>query len=63
MALYVITDGDGDEYSNVVEGLDKLKQRIKELYDDDGGEFLYQVYKLEKKMSVSIETVVTLKGE
>lgn len=61
MALYVITDGDGDDNSIVVEGLDKLKQRIKELYDD--GFDCFQVYKLEKKMSVSIETVVTLKGE
>ena len=46
MALYVITYGDGDEYSIVVEGLDKLKQRIKKLYDD--GECTYQVYKLKK---------------
>lgn len=64
MALYVITDGDGDTESIVLNGVDNLKEMLKELYDEgsydfDGDE--PSVYQLGKKMKVSVETVVTLK--
>ena len=66
MALYVITDGDGDDAAVVVNGIDAVKQKLKEWYEDGtycfDGDAPY-IYKLEKKMTYSIKTVVELKGE
>ncbi len=66
MALYVITDGDGDDAAVVLNGIDAVKQQLKEWYEDgtygfdgDGPD----IYKLEKKMTYFIKTVVELKGE
>lgn len=66
MALYVITDGEDDENAVVLNGIDAVKQKLKEWYeygtynfDGDGPD----IYKLEKKMTYSIKTVVELKGE
>lgn len=67
MALYVITDGDGDDYAVVVNGIDAVKQKLKEFNDDGSYNFDCDdgpdVYKLEKKMTYSIKTVIELKGE
>ena len=66
MALYVITDGEGDENAVVLNGIDAVKQQLKEWYED--GTYIFDgdgpgIYKLEKKMTYSIKTVVELKGE
>lgn len=66
MALYVITDGDGDDAAVVVNGIDAVKQQLKEWYED--GTYCFDgdspdIYKLEKKMTYSIKTVVEVKGE
>lgn len=66
MALYVITDGDGDYNAVVLNGIDAVKQQLKEGYDDGSYSFDGDgpdIYKLEKKMTYSIKTVVELKGE
>ena len=67
MALYVITDGEGDDSAVVLSGIDAVKEKLKEWYKDGIYSFkdgdAPDIYKLEKKMTYSIKTVVELKGE
>lgn len=67
MAMYVITfEGDGDTEAAIVSGRDALEERIKEMFDEGywcHGESGPDIYKLEKKMTVQVETKITLKGE
>ena len=67
MALYVITDGANDNESIVLDGLDAVKEQIREWFED--GTYAFRdgdgpyVYQLGKKMTVEVETKVTIKGE
>ena len=66
MALYVITDGEGDDAAVVVNSIDAVKQKLKELYEYGTYNFDWDVpdiYKLEKKMTYSVKIVVELNGE
>ena len=67
MALYVITNGAGDMESIVLDGLDAVKDQIREWFED--GSYAFRdgdtpyVYQLGKKMTVEVETKVVFKGE
>lgn len=65
MALYAITFN-GDKDAEIVSGRDMVDVRLKEMFDDgywQDGDTSPHVYKLEKKMTASVETKITLKGE